>query len=161
VIRGIHHTALSTGNFERSVAFYRDVLGFTLVMDHQWERGTRNMDVTQDLRGTAARVVLLRAANSMLEIFEYASPAPRPLDPKRPLCDHGITHFCLEVDDIEAEFERLSSAGMHFHHPPVQNDGAKMTYGRDPDGNVIELIEFQRENEPLALEPRKPPVDLG
>ena len=46
-------------------------------MDHEWGRGTRNMDVTHALRGTAARVVLLRAANTMLEIFEYASPTPR------------------------------------------------------------------------------------
>jgi catechol 2,3-dioxygenase-like lactoylglutathione lyase family enzyme len=151
MIRGIHHTAISTGDLERAMSFYRDTLGFTLVMDHEWQRGTRNMDVTHALRDTAARVVLLRAANTMLEIFEYASPKPRPGDPERPLCDHGITHLCLEVDDIEAEFARLSAAGMHFHHAPVQNEGAKMTYGRDPDGNVIELIEFQRENEPLAL----------
>ena len=108
MIRGIHHTALSTGNLERAIAFYRDVLGFELVMDHRWDAG-------------------------------------------RQLCDHGITHLCLEVDDIEAEHTRLSAAGMRFHHAPVQNDGAKMTYGRDPDGNVIELIEFQAKTESLAL----------
>jgi glyoxylase I family protein len=151
MIQGIHHTALSTGDLERALRFYRDVLGFELVMDHRWERGTENMDRTMALLGTAARCVLLRAANTMLEIFEYASPTPAPGDPTRPLCDHGITHLCLEVDDIDAEYARLSAAGMTFHAPPVQNDGAKMTYGRDPDGNAIELIEFQRAEEPLAL----------
>ena len=151
MIHGIHHTAISTGDLERALHFYRDVLGFELVMDHRWSRGVRNMDVTMDLRDTAARCVLLRAANALLEIFEYESPAPAPGDPDRPLCDHGITHLCLEVDDIDLEYERLSAAGMRFHHPPVQNDGARMTYGRDPDGNAIELIEFQRRDEPLVL----------
>ena len=152
MIRGIHHAAISTGDLERALSFYRDVLGFELVMDHSWGQGVRNMDVTMDLRDSAARCVLLRAANAMLEIFEYTSPEPAPGDSNRPLCDHGITHLCLEVDDIEAEYARLCAAGMRFHHPPVQNDGAKMTYGRDPDGNAVELIEFQRPNEILALE---------
>lgn len=151
MIQGIHHTALSTGDLERSLRFYRDVLGFEVVMDHRWPRGTPNMDRTMDLPDTAARCVLLRAANAMIEIFEYESPSPEPGDPNRPLCDHGITHLCLEVDDIDAEYARLVEAGMRFHAPPVQNDGAKMTYGRDPDGNAIELIEFQRAEEPLAL----------
>ncbi|MCH2173456.1 VOC family protein [Myxococcota bacterium] len=151
MIQGIHHTAISTGDLDRSLRFYRDVLGFELMMDHRWEQGTDNMDRTMNLRDTSARCVLLRTTNAMIEIFEYESPRPAPGDPARPLCDHGITHLCLEVDDIDAEYDRLVKAGMHFHSPPVQNDGARMTYGRDPDGNAIELIEFQRDEEPLAL----------
>jgi catechol 2,3-dioxygenase-like lactoylglutathione lyase family enzyme len=151
VIRGIHHTSISTGDIERSLAFYRDLLGFEVVMDYRWPVGTRNMDVTTAIEGTSGRAIMLRASNAMLELMEYATPAPASGDPARPLCDHGITHLCLEVDDIEREYQRLTKAGMRFHHAPVQNDGAKATYGRDPDGNAVELIEFQRAEEPLAL----------
>ena len=151
MIRGIHHTSISTADLERALAFYRDLIGFEVVMDYRWPVGTRNMDVTSGLRGSSGRAVMLRARNAMLELMEYATPAAAAGDPHRPLCDHGITHLCLEVDDIEAEYARLSAAGMRFHHAPVQNDGAKATYGRDPDGNAVELIEFQREGDVLAL----------
>jgi catechol 2,3-dioxygenase-like lactoylglutathione lyase family enzyme len=152
MIRGIHHTAISTGDLERSVAFYRDLLGFEVVLDHEWPEGVPNLNATHGLPETAARVLLLKRGNSMIELFQYQTPTPRPADPSRRLCDHGIIHFCLDVVDIDAEYERLKAAGMHFHCAPVQNGDAKMTYGRDPDGNVIELLEFLKADDPLAIE---------
>jgi predicted enzyme related to lactoylglutathione lyase len=48
----------------------------------------------------------------------------------------------MDVTDMEAEYERLGQAGMRFHCPPMQiSRSTKVTYGRDPDGNVIELYE--------------------
>jgi catechol 2,3-dioxygenase-like lactoylglutathione lyase family enzyme len=151
MIRGIHHTAISTGDLERSLAFYRDLLGFEPVLDFQWPEGTENMNRTHQLDETAGRVVLLRAGNAMLEIFEYETPTPLPRDASRRLCDHGLIHFCLDVDDVEAEYARLSAAGMAFHCPPVDYGTVKLTYGRDPDGNVIELQEIVSPEDPIAL----------
>jgi catechol 2,3-dioxygenase-like lactoylglutathione lyase family enzyme len=157
MIRGIHHTAISTVDLDRSLAFYRDLLGFEPVLDFSWPEGTANMNATHDLEQTSGRVILLKAGNAMLEIFEYATPAPRSADPSRRLCDHGITHFCIDVDDIDAEYQRLSDGGMRFHCAPVDYGTVKCTYGRDPDGNVIELQEIKSADDPLALaipEPR-------
>ncbi|MEE8581227.1 MAG: VOC family protein, partial [Myxococcota bacterium] len=98
MIRGIHHTAISTADLERSLRFYRDLLGFELVLDFSWPKGTANMNATHDLDETEGRVVLLKAGNAMLELFQFETPTPRPVDPNRPLCDHGITHFCIDVD---------------------------------------------------------------
>ncbi len=155
MIRGIHHTAISTVDLERSLAFYSDVLGFELVMDFSWPEGTANMNATHALPETAGRVVLLKAGNAMLELFQFATPTPKPVDPNRPLCDHGITHLCIDVDDIDAEYARLEAAGMRFHCPPVDYGSVKTTYGRDPDGNVIELQEIKSPDDPLALDIHK------
>ena len=155
MIRGIHHTAISTVDLERSLAFYRDLLGFEPVLDFSWPEGTANMNATHRLKQTAGRVVLLKAGNAMIELFQYATPAPRPADAERRLCDHGITHFCIDVDDIDAEYARLSAGGMEFHCPPVDYGTVKTTYGRDPDGNVIELQEILSPDDPLALEAQK------
>jgi catechol 2,3-dioxygenase-like lactoylglutathione lyase family enzyme len=152
MIRGIHHTAISTADLPRSVAFYRDVLGFEEILDYEWPEGTANMNATHALPETAGRVVLMRLGQSMIELFDFQTPTPRPVDPERPLCDHGITHLCLDVVDIDKEYERLAAAGMRFHCAPVQNGDAKMTYGRDPDGNVIELLEFLNPNDPLLAQ---------
>ena len=149
MIRRIHHTAISTANLERSVAFYRDVIGFEQILDFDWPEGTANMNATHALDDTAGRVVLMKLGDSMIELFQFETPTPRPVDPDRPLCDHGITHLCLDVVDIDKEYERLSAAGMRFHCAPVQNGDARMTYGRDPDGNVIELLEFLNPDDPL------------
>ena len=155
MIRGIHHTAISTADLERSIAFYRDLLGFETVMDWSWPEGTANMNATHDLEETAGRVVLLKAGNAMLELFQFETPTPKPVDPDRPLSDHGITHFCIDVDDIDLEYERLKAGGMRFHCPPVDYGTVKTTYGRDPDGNVIELQEIKSADDPLALDINK------
>jgi catechol 2,3-dioxygenase-like lactoylglutathione lyase family enzyme len=91
----------------------------------------------------------------MIELFEYATPSPKARDGSRRLCDHGITHLCLDVDDIDAEYARLSAAGMDFNCPPVDYGTVKTTYGRDPDGNMLELQEIKSAEDTLALDLHK------
>ena len=142
MIHGINHVAISTPDIERSLAFYRDLLGLEEVFRRNWEVGETIFDNITDLEDSAALIVMLKAGNACVELFEYQKPAPKPGEPRRPVCDHGITHLCLQVTAIEAEYERLKAAGMEFHCPP-QDFGSDIqaTYGRDPDGNVVELLE--------------------
>ena len=151
MIRGIHHTAISTGDIQRALGFYRDLLGFEVVLEFAWPKGTEPADQITGLDSSAAKVVMLQAGNTFVELFEYEAPRPAPGDPTRPVCDHGITHIALDVRDIHAEYERLSAAGMRFHCPPLDMGAGKATYGRDPDGNVVELMEVLTEDSPMAL----------
>ena len=152
MIRGIHHTAISTGDIERALGFYRDLLGFEVVFEFGWPKGTDQADQITGLDGSASKIAMLRAGNAYLELFQYEAPPPRPGDPERPVCDHGITHIALDVCDIDAEYQRLSAAGMRFHCPPLDMGIAKATYGRDPDGNVVELQEILAADSPMALD---------
>lgn len=87
--------------------------------------------------------MLLRGAGMELELFEFESPRPQRGDPNRPVFDHGITHFCVQVADIDEEYARLKAAGVVFHCPPLRfSASAAATYGRHPDGNVFELLEL-------------------
>ncbi len=157
MIRAIHHTAISTGDLERSLAFYRDLLGFREVTAFRWKQGSKFADRITALENSAARVALLRLDNAFIELFEYSAPEPKRGGPRRPVCDHGITHLCVEVTDIDAEYARLRDAGMAFHCPPLDAGvGARATYGRDPDGNVVELLEITEAGSPLALAGREP-----
>ncbi len=152
MIRGIHHTAISTPNLERAVAFYRDVLGFKEITDFTWPVGSTVIDGIVGLKDSSARTVMLNAGNAMIEFFQYEAPTPKPGDPARPVSDHGITHIGLDVRDLDAEYERLKAAGMTFHCPPQDLGDIKTTYGRDPDGNVIELQEILNPENPMTLE---------
>ena len=142
-ITGIHHIAISTPDADRLLEFYRDLLGMEVVFEGSWPVGTEQADAITALKGSSARQILLRCGTAYLELFEYHAPEARPGDPERPVCDHGITHLCLDVDDVEADYARLSEAGMRFHCKPQDlGFGVRTTYGRDPDGNVVELQEL-------------------
>lgn len=152
MIQGIHHVAISTGDAERMLRFYRDLLGCELVFDMGWPVGTEVADRIVGLRGSSARTVMLRKGNAYFEIFQYAAPTPKSGDPERPVCDHGITHLCFDVSDLDVEYERLRAAGVRFHCPPQDlGGGVRTTYGRDPDGNVFELQEIADPDSPIAL----------
>jgi catechol 2,3-dioxygenase-like lactoylglutathione lyase family enzyme len=158
VIRGIHHTAISTPDIDRAIAFYRDLLGFEVLVNGGWPRGVESVDTLIGLKDSAARMAMLRKGNAMLELFEFESPAPAPGYPHRPVNDHGLTHICLDVTDLGSEYARLKGAGMFFHSAPVGTGDSCGVYGRDPDGNVIEFMELGSPDHPMALSLDEPSV---
>jgi len=152
MIRGIHHASITTKDIGRLAAFYRDVLGFEQVLEVAWDRDAPVADLIYGLRETAVRMVMLKKVNAFLELFEFSNPVGKPLDPRRPVCDAGYSHICLLVEDIAVEHARLTAAGMVFTCTPQHIPGlCTATYGRDPDGNIIELMEPD-EHAPFCLD---------
>lgn len=139
MIRGIHHVALNTPDLERLARWYIDVIGFQEVGRAEWA-DNEFIDSLIGVKGSAAKTVMLRAGNCHLEIFEYSKPASREGGRQRPH-DYGYTHFALDVVDIDKEFDRLSAAGMTFGRRPGEMGDIKAIYGKDPDGNIVELQE--------------------
>ena len=154
MINGLHHVAIATNDVDRMLEFYRDLLGLEVVVDYAWEPGNEVADQITALEDSSARHIMLRAGNAYFEIFQYRSPRPTGGDPARRVCDPGITHLCLDVTDLDTEYERLRAAGMTFHCPPQDvGAGIRTTYGRDPDGNVLELQQVPSSGHPIALPP--------
>jgi catechol 2,3-dioxygenase-like lactoylglutathione lyase family enzyme len=141
MMKAIHHTAISTPDLDRLTKFYRDLLGFEVESESGWPAGIEIADNIVGLKDSAAKIAMLKLGDFRLELFQFSSPEPKSSDPNRPVCDHGLTHLAFTVEDIHAEYDRLVKAGMIFHCPP-QNIGATVTYGRDPDGNVVELMQL-------------------
>jgi catechol 2,3-dioxygenase-like lactoylglutathione lyase family enzyme len=142
VIKQINHIGISTGNLDRSINFYRDLLGLELAVDEPF--GNNRLDTITNLKNAEGRVAVLKLGDVDLEIFEFSNPVAKTADSDRPVCDHGITHICFEVTDIENEYDRLLAAGVGFHCEPQDAGSVKAVYGRDPDGNVFELLEIVR-----------------
>lgn len=118
--------------------------------EHRWDNDP-NIAATIGVRGSAARVRLLRAKNCYLEVFEYSAPPPRDGGALGPN-DRGYTHIAIEVDDIEGELKRLSKLGMVFTNPQAVDHGETWAmYGRDLDGNIIELLQWKPEA-PAAID---------
>ena len=154
MIHGMHHVALATADPDRLLAFYTKLIGFDVVANGRWEQGNAAMDAMTALKDSSADYYVLQLGTSYLELFRYIQPETLPATGSRPVSKQGITHFCLQVTDIEAEFARLSAAGMAFHAPPAPFSSTmrhRAVYGRDPDGNVIELLEILVQPHPFGV----------
>ena len=143
MIRGIHHVAVHVRDLDRMMAFYREAFGFELVGEcFGWEN-SEFIDRIVDVRNSAARGAMLRAGTCYLEMFQYSAPKPGVTEALNPY-DKGYTHFCVDVTDIKYEFERLKGLGMTFSQPePIDMGHVSSIYGRDPEGNLIEIQQTQ------------------
>ena len=151
MIRGIHHTYSSTNNFNAMIHFYRDLIGFEHVVSIDWDEGTEAADRVVGLHNSAVTHALLKAGNTFIEIFYYRNPRGADAEANSPACDVGVKHVCFDVLDIEAEYDRLISAGIKLNSAPVQFRGLKCTYGRDPDGNIFEIQEVLDSDSPIHM----------
>jgi catechol 2,3-dioxygenase-like lactoylglutathione lyase family enzyme len=144
-----HHVGISVKSLERSIEFYRDMLDMELTVkpfDLIADKG-EGVEKVMGLKNVKVRQCYMTKGDVRLELFEFANPTPADQDPNYSVADRGISHFGFIVDDINLAYEHMHKAGVPFHSS-VQtfSGGVKATYGRDPDGNVFELLEFPRKD---------------
>ena len=151
MILGVNHVAISVPDMKQALAFYVDVLGLEKIGEFSWDTNSDSADQILAVKGTAADVTVLKANNILLEIFKFKAGDPKLQDSNRPVIDHGFTHLCFAVKNLEEEYKRLKAAGMEFHCPPVvlAEGVVRTVYGRDPFGNVIELEEVEGRELPV------------
>ncbi|MEJ6593888.1 VOC family protein [Parasphingorhabdus sp.] len=139
MIKGVHHIAIGVPDIEAGLLFYCDTLGFDLDWRRDISADNEKAGAAVGLPGFEAKMAMLKGSNLCLELWQYSNPEPRDLrsDPS----DLGYPHMALAVEDIEAEYIRLTAAGMTFVGPPADFGTQKAIYGRDPFGNIIELLE--------------------
>lgn len=140
MILGVHHLAISTPDMDRFIDHYERWFGFERCGGGGWEAGNARIDRMTGLDDSAARYAMIRRGNLHIEVFEFSAPVGEAVRPR--MADHGITHLCLYSDDVFADYERLKGLGMHFNCPPGGSGATRATYGRDCDGNVVELLQI-------------------
>jgi len=117
------HTRYRVNDLERTVKFYRDILGLAEVKRHKSPRGSE--------------LVFMQAAGSeeLIELCHF--PGSEPVK-----CQPDLTHLAFEVDDLGAFEKHLIAHGLKFSDgPTTSSQGTTFAFVDAPEGYEIELIQ--------------------
>ena len=138
--RGIHHLDLAVADVERSLAFYRDLLG-----PLGWTEEVRY----PTYRGTEEVVYLVRqkTGGGEPDLEYFGGVGLRPADgPAHRYYGVGIEHFAVEVDrpeEVDEAYARCLASGVTIHFPPEEDrdlPGYYAFFAFDPDGIRVEVF---------------------
>jgi len=121
-------TSVLVDDQDKALRFYTDVLGFE--KKHDVPLGEfRWLTVVspQDPNGTE------------LLLEPDAHPAAKPF--KNALVEDGIPYTSFGVDDVKADFERLSDRGVRFTQPPIEMGPVTTAVFDDTCGNLIQIAQ--------------------
>ena len=139
---------LTVADLERSVAFYREVLGFRLEAEHE-AAGAPSEELT-GVFGARTRTARLRLGGECLEATQYLAPTGRPPPADARSNDRWFQHVAIVVSDVDAAYAKLRAARVEHASTGPQRlpdwnpdaGGIRAFYFEDPDRHVLEAIQF-------------------
>ena len=136
------HVALVSPNLDRLVEFYG------LLLNAEPSRRTNRasgptFDEVADYDDVMIRAAWFDVGNMILEMWQFVNPVTP--EPKQPPAFEalGYNKVAFEVSDLEKEVERLSEQGIEFLAPLGSSEDGLEACLRDPDGNLVSLIQPQ------------------
>src|SRR5580765_7573314 len=109
------HTGITVSNLERSLAFWRDVLGFEL--SHRVDQAGQLASEITGVPGAEISIAVLKAPGHKIELLEYHAPPDRKRVELRP-CDVGSVHVALTVDHLDAVLDAITASGWKIAGKP-------------------------------------------
>ncbi|GAA4750311.1 VOC family protein [Nocardioides endophyticus] len=147
MLTSLNHIGFSVADLDRSIEFYTELLGYPPYFKEVYDVEYVGRIVGYPGAVQYAAFFKLPGDQGLfLELIQYLKPEPRVVDMES--YNAGIAHLCLAVDDLDAEFERITAIGGRFRSESVvQSDygiyvGARSAYFRDPDDISIQLVEL-------------------
>jgi lactoylglutathione lyase len=122
----ILHTCLNVSDLDRSISFYTSNLNLTLTSRREIKQNNAEIAFLKDESGNAIELTYWRD--------------------KKIAEGDNFDHIAFEVEDVQAEVEKLRKAGVSIAMEPYSLEGStsRIAFVKDPDGNWLELIQAQR-----------------
>jgi catechol 2,3-dioxygenase-like lactoylglutathione lyase family enzyme len=143
------HTGITVSNLERSVTFWRDVLGFEF--SHRAHQTGEIAEQITGVKGAELKLAVVKAPGGQkIELLEYLAPDDRKRQFGLRPCDLGHIHVALTVDNLDGLLKKIATSGWKAAGQPQilskgPNAGKRVIYVRDPDGTTIELMEMPKQ----------------
>lgn len=127
IIQGIHHIAIIASQYERSKAFYTEILGLNILNEtYRQARDSWKLDLGID-------------DQYVIELFSFPSPPPRPSRPEA----QGLRHLAFAVGDLDAAVAHLANHAVPYEAIRIDEiTGKRFTFFEDPDGLPLEFYEI-------------------
>ncbi len=126
-----HHCGISVPDLEASIAWYRDVLGFSV-------------EKRLTLDAISAKIAFMKHGDFYIELFEVEGAAPLPEDRRYPDEDirtHGNKHIAFAVEDVRSVVDTLKKRGADIAMDVNIVEDKPMAFIHDNAGNLIEIVE--------------------
>ncbi len=137
------HLGIAVSDIDRSVQFYRDILGLELMGPVREVGGWGSETATiVGLPGARMKVAKLRLDGDLyIELLQYLYPeGKKTVETRR--CDVGSSHISFIVRDVQKAYDNFKAKGVCFVSLPAKNSmGLLATYFYDPDGITLAIIE--------------------
>ena len=125
MIKKYLHTRFRVSDMDKSVYFYRDILGMKVVEQKTSPRGSK--------------LVFLKFPDMDCELELCSFP-----DSGNVHVPEDLVHLAFEVDDLERCIERLKAAGVLITEGPIESsNGTRFIFTEDPDKYEIELMQYR------------------
>jgi catechol 2,3-dioxygenase-like lactoylglutathione lyase family enzyme len=139
---GIQHVSCTVRDLGQTLAWYRDVLG----VEPHVTMPAEGPELSAALRVPGAKldVAFLEVGGATVELIEYVGPDDTRDDVVLRRCDHGASHICFEVQDIQEAYAHLVAHAVDCYSPPQYVpagplEGAWFLYFDGPEGLQYEL----------------------
>src|SRR3989344_15470 len=141
MITSINHLSFTVSNLDKSVKFYRDVLGIK-VLDIS-PRDEKFSEKVTGIQKARLRIAYLEGKNCSVELVQYLSPRGKKIDTAT--CNIGSAHICFNLKNFGEFMGRMKKnkvrmAGEPQMIPAGPNKGRLVVYAKDPDSNNLEFI---------------------
>jgi catechol 2,3-dioxygenase-like lactoylglutathione lyase family enzyme len=140
-IQRLSHIGICVSDLERSLRFYRDLLGFT--PEHDLEVAGQPTDMLLRLRDVRLKAIYLVRDGVRIELLHFASP-PAPAPRARVMNEPGLTHLSFRVADLQAVVRALRDAGERVLDDTLldfPDFHSAACFVVDPDGQLVELVQ--------------------
>ena len=148
MVERIYHVGLTVSDLDRSIAFYRDILG----LEFQGEifMAGEETDRLFRMKDTKARVAYLNGSKAIeappIELIQFVDNKVKKV--KGNLFTTSISEVCFYTDDIERVYNSLIENHVECLSEPqyfdFRADGlgeSRAFYFRDPDGIILEMMQ--------------------
>jgi len=126
------HVGLNVADLERMTAWYVEAFGYRV--QHRFELAALDLRI----------VMLVDDRGSRFELLHRSAGRPglRADSPVAAAAVWGFGHVCFEVDDVDDAYTKLLELGASsvFDPRPAPQEGWRMAFVHDPEGNLIEVI---------------------
>lgn len=147
-VTSLDSVGFTVADLSRSRAFFTEVLDFEPVADVEVSGDA--VAHLQGVFGLRARVQRLRLGQETLELTQYLAPVGRTIPEGLRSQDHAFQHVAIVVADMAKAYARLRAHGVRQVSASPQRlpewnpnaGGIEAFYFKDPDGHVLELIQF-------------------